>query len=59
MGDPADPSSLLQPDAERRHSGWNTHTWRTIGQSRGVRFMALNEITDEKYTVYFPVEEKL
>lgn len=42
---------------ERRHSWWNAHTWRTVGQDRGMRFMALNEVTDETYTLYFPVVE--
>lgn len=57
VGDLADLDGLLQPDEERRHSWWSAHTWRTTGQDRGVRFIPLNEITDEAFSVYFPVKE--
>ncbi|MFG1819325.1 beta-L-arabinofuranosidase domain-containing protein [Kribbella sp. NPDC049174] len=54
-GDPAQPTSFLTPDQERHHSWWRTGTYRTVGQTSGVRFMPLAEIRDEPYTVYFPV----
>jgi uncharacterized protein len=54
-GDPADPLSLLAPDDEREWDRWNAR-FRTVGQQRNLRFVPLHEVTDERYTVYFPVE---
>ncbi|HSN11887.1 MAG TPA: hypothetical protein VLS51_07260, partial [Propionibacteriaceae bacterium] len=58
VGDVTDPRTILQPAEEQGHSWWSAHTWRTAGQDRGMRFMALSEVTDETYTVYFPVEQR-
>lgn len=55
-GDPAEPASFLTPDRERHHSWWQTGTYRTFGQTTGLRFVPLAEIRDESYTVYFPVQ---
>ncbi|WP_112248921.1 beta-L-arabinofuranosidase domain-containing protein [Kribbella monticola] len=54
-GDPTEPTSFLTPDQDRHHSWWRTGTYRTFGQTTGLRFVPLAEIRDEPYTVYFPV----
>jgi DUF1680 family protein len=54
-GDPTHPQALLRPDRERQHSWWNANTFRTVGQERGIRFVPLYQITDERYSVYFPI----
>jgi hypothetical protein len=43
------------PDNEKEWWRW-LGGWRTVGQERGIRFVPLFEVTDEAYTVYFPVE---
>ncbi len=54
VGDPQDPSTFLVPDNEREW--WRSlGGYRTAGQDRGIRFVPLYEVTDETYTVYFPV----
>ena len=47
--------TILVPDNEREWRGWKPG-YRTRDQDRGIRFLPLNEIVDERYTVYFPVE---
>jgi hypothetical protein len=53
-GDIARLESLLIPDQEREWGTWKIG-YRTVGQERGVRFIPLYQVTDERYTVYFPV----
>jgi hypothetical protein len=53
-GDKDRPETMLTPDNEREWNYW-VHSYRTIHQERGLRFMPLYEIRDERYTVYFPV----
>jgi DUF1680 family protein len=53
-GDPADPSTLLAADDERQWTQWLVR-YRTVGRDAGIRFIPLNEVTDERYSVYFPV----
>lgn len=53
-GDPGDPSSLIAVDNERQWTQWLTR-YRTVGQSRSIRMIPLHEVTDEKFSVYFPV----
>jgi DUF1680 family protein len=55
VGDLADPASLLVPDQEREWRVWKGG-YRASGQARGLRFIPLHEVTDERYTVYFPVK---
>jgi len=55
-GNRDEPGSFLTPDNEREWTTWR-RTYRTTGQSRGVRFVPLHAIQDEMYAVYFPVEE--
>jgi DUF1680 family protein len=54
VGDRDDPRTLLAPDNEREWTTWMTG-YRTYGQERNVRFVPLHEVTDQRYTVYFPV----
>lgn len=53
-GDPARPETMLTPDGDSHWRPWH-HAYRTVGQERGLRFVSLYEVTDERYTVYFPV----
>ena len=51
----AAPEELLVPDNEREWGMWK-HTYKTIGQERGIRFIPLYEVGYEPYSVYFPLE---
>jgi DUF1680 family protein len=53
-GDAAHPETLLAPDNEREWTHW-LGGYRVRGQERGLRLVPLYEVTDEPYTVYFPV----
>ncbi len=54
-GDKDHPETLLIPDHEREWSTWKGW-YRTAGQERGIRFIPLYEVQDERYTVYFPIK---
>jgi hypothetical protein len=54
-GDKGNPETLLIPDHEREWSIWKGW-YRAAGQERGIRFLPLYEVRDERYTVYFPVK---
>jgi hypothetical protein len=54
----ADAAELLTPDNERQWGVW-LHGYRAVGQAQGLRFGPLYEITDDPYTVYFPVRKAL
>ncbi|MEY2469370.1 MAG: uncharacterized protein QOF21_2068, partial [Actinomycetota bacterium] len=55
-GDIADPTTMLTPDGERALDGHFTrHTYRTRGVDHGFRMVPLYDVTDERYSVYFPV----
>lgn len=54
-GDPDRPGNLLAPDDEREWDRWNVR-YRTVGQRCGLRLVPLHEVTDERYTLYFPVQ---
>jgi hypothetical protein len=56
-GDKDRPSTLLAPDNEREWDRW-LGGYRAVNQQRGLRFKPLHELTDERYTVYFPVRRK-
>ncbi len=56
-GDVDDPGSFLALDDEREWDRWNTR-YRTVGQERSIRLVPLHEITDERYSVYFPVDHE-
>jgi hypothetical protein len=53
-GDPTDPHSVHEPAAEMELAVWQPR-WCTKGQPVDVPFVPLHEVTDEPYTVYFPV----
>jgi hypothetical protein len=50
-------SSILVPDGEREWTVW-LRGYRAVGQERGLRFKPLYEVTDEPYTVYFPIQAR-
>ena len=49
--------SVLAHDNEREWGNWMSG-FRTVGQKNGLRFIPLNEVGYEKYSVYFPVAGK-
>jgi DUF1680 family protein len=53
-GDANAPETILVPDNEREWSNW-LGGYRTVNQGRNLRFLPLNTITDQAYTVYFQV----
>jgi DUF1680 family protein len=57
IGDKDDPKSFLVPDQEGGREVW-LNGYRTINQDRSIRFIPLNEVVDERYTVYFPLRRK-
>lgn len=57
-GDKDNPDSILIADNEREWGDWK-NGYRTYDQERGIRFIPLNEIGYEKYTVYFQIKNKL
>ncbi len=56
-GDQQHPETLLVPDNEREWGNWKT-SYRSRGQSNGLRFIPIYEVQEERYTVYFPVTER-
>ncbi len=53
-GDSGQPSTLLVPDNEREWASW-LGGYRTVNQNPNLRFVPLNSITDQAYTVYCQV----
>lgn len=53
-GDKEHPETMLAPDDERDWTGW-LPGYRTKNQPRGLPLIPLNQIRDERYTVYFPI----
>ena len=45
---------MLTEDNEREWRSWEPG-YRTIGRDRSFRFVPLYEVTDERYTICFPV----
>ncbi len=56
-GDKENPETMLIPDSEFEHGRWNYGTYRTHDQERGMRFVPLYQISDDRYTVHFPVRD--
>ena len=50
-----DPLTFLEPVSELELGVWQKH-WMTRGQTADIKLVPLHEITDETYTVYFPVK---
>jgi DUF1680 family protein len=55
-GDKGNPASILKPDNEREWTNW-IPTYKAHGQPRGLRFIPLYEVRDERYSVYFPIQQ--
>lgn len=56
-GDLHTPETILVPHNERHHSFWRDGSYKTINQERNIRFIPLLDVTDETYTIYFPIRE--
>lgn len=56
-GDRSKPESFLRPIDERHWVFWQPE-YITQNQNENFRFMPLYLVTDEKYTVYFPIRVK-
>jgi DUF1680 family protein len=56
-GDPTVACALLTPHNEREWGLWEPG-YRTVNQASNIRFLPLYDIRDERYTVYFPVEQE-
>jgi uncharacterized protein len=54
QGNASQPESILAPDDEREWSDW-LGGYRTVNQDRNFRLVPLNTVTDQTYTVYFPI----
>ncbi|MCL5997304.1 MAG: glycoside hydrolase family 127 protein [Chloroflexi bacterium] len=57
FGSTDNPNAMLVPDNEREWQFWRPG-YRTIHQPKNIRLIPLYEIRDERYQVYFPVEDK-
>lgn len=57
-GDPDRPETILVPHNERHHSFWRDGSYKTINQERSIRFIPLPDVTDETYTIYFPIRKR-
>jgi DUF1680 family protein len=55
-GDVNDLASLLAPENEREWSIW-LGGYRARNQPRGLRFLPLYEVIDQRYAVYFPIRD--
>lgn len=55
VGEVGDPASMLEPVEEFELGIWYRH-WMTKGQASDFKLVPLHEVTDERYTVYFPVK---
>jgi DUF1680 family protein len=53
-GDAGDPTTMLAPDDERQWTQWLVR-YRSIGQDAAIRFLPLHEVTDQRFSIYFPV----
>ena len=49
-----EPEKILAADNEREWAAWK-HTYKTVGQERGIRFIPLYEVGYQPYSVYFPL----
>lgn len=51
------PETILIPHNERHHSFWRDGSYRTVNQERNITFIPLLDVTDETYTIYFPIRK--
>lgn len=54
-GSRAKPENVLIPDNEREWSRWLEGNYRAAGANGNIRFIPLYSVTDQRYTLYFPV----
>jgi DUF1680 family protein len=54
-GDRSKPENILLPDNEREWSTWLEGHYRAMTEGGGLRFIPLYAVTDQRYTLYFPV----
>ena len=54
QGHAAHPVAMLAVDNERQWTQWLTR-YRTVGQTQSIRLIPLHEVTDERFSVYFPI----
>lgn len=61
IGDSTKPSEFLIPQYEHKYQiyPWKQGAYRTINQEKNINFMPLYEVTDERYTVYFNIENNV
>ncbi len=52
------PADILSPDDERHWSQWRIG-YRSVGQPVATRFVPLHQVTDEPFSVYFPLRPSL
>ncbi len=57
VGDYKKPDTFLTSHNERHHSFWNDGTYKTKNQSVNFKFIPLADVTDERYTLYFPIQK--
>jgi hypothetical protein len=55
--DPSAPEGMLLSDDEREWGRWKGG-YKSRGQDPGIRFVPLRDVGYERYTVYFPVEQR-
>jgi len=46
---------MLETCNEREWSSWQAN-YKTVNQKRGIKFVPTYDITDERYSVYFPTK---
>jgi len=54
-GDPTDAATMLETCNEREWSSWQAN-YKTVNQECGIKFVPTYDITDERYSVYFPTK---
>ncbi|MCX7985473.1 MAG: glycoside hydrolase family 127 protein [Bacteroidales bacterium] len=58
-GDVNKPETMLTREYEHEYKifPWKQSHYITVGQPQSIRFVPLYEITDERYTIYFPIQK--
>lgn len=58
-GDKEKPEEILIPQYEHTYEAfpWKQSNYKTIHQPQNIDFIPLYDVTDEKYTVYFPIKK--
>ncbi|HEY9123501.1 MAG TPA: beta-L-arabinofuranosidase domain-containing protein [Bacteroidales bacterium] len=58
-GDIANPASMFLREYEQEYKvvRWKQSHYRTVNQEMNIKFIPLYEVSDEKYTIYFPFQK--